>query len=316
MKGHSRCGNALWPRAQAQTQRRGDERVRMAQLGWLFGLIFAGAIAPLRAQDLEAGKTPAQLFASNCSACHRSPAGLAKGREPGLVGFLRQHYTTSAASAAALASFLAAAGAGGARAGQAALGNGRPPGPKPHAGARSRAGQPITVRGRQEQRQEPRQEPLSKPGRDIRPPGLASRPPRAVATKRGAATVSTDPRPVTISDAPGAVAPHPSPVPMPPPLPPARAAEPHAGLRREIPADAMGAGAPSGGGEGAVSDHGARGAAASSAPAPPPDIASPAHAGGDAARSERPDAALAPAAETAGPDAAPGAQSIFASPLP
>ena len=45
--------------------------------------------------DYSAGKTPPQLFASDCAACHQSPQGLARGRDAGtLTGFLRDHYTT------------------------------------------------------------------------------------------------------------------------------------------------------------------------------------------------------------------------------
>lgn len=67
----------------------------------------------------DAGKTPAQLFASDCAVCHKSPTGLSKGGGIfGLQSFLREHYTTSRESAAALASYLqsmdaAAAGQGG-----------------------------------------------------------------------------------------------------------------------------------------------------------------------------------------------------------
>jgi hypothetical protein len=55
-------------------------------------------------------KPPAQLFASDCtgSGCHKGPQGLAKGQMPGmLTGFLREHYTNSRESAAALANYLA-----------------------------------------------------------------------------------------------------------------------------------------------------------------------------------------------------------------
>jgi len=68
------------------------------------------------AQDFSAGKTASQLFASDCSACHKSPAGLAKGQSVrSLTSFLREHYTTKAESAAALAAYLAGAGSGNAR---------------------------------------------------------------------------------------------------------------------------------------------------------------------------------------------------------
>src|SRR5215216_5461021 len=63
-------------------------------------------------QDLDAGKTGPQLFAQDCSACHRSPQGLVKSMSGGsLVSFLRQHYTSSSSSAGALAGYLQSAGA-------------------------------------------------------------------------------------------------------------------------------------------------------------------------------------------------------------
>ena len=59
------------------------------------------------AQDFTAGKTPAQLFASDCSACHRSPDGLGKKYNPGsLTGFLRAHYTTKQETAGSLAKYV------------------------------------------------------------------------------------------------------------------------------------------------------------------------------------------------------------------
>jgi mono/diheme cytochrome c family protein len=59
------------------------------------------------AQDFTAGKTPAQLFASDCSACHRSPDGLGKKYNAGsLTGFLRAHYTTKQETAGSLAKYV------------------------------------------------------------------------------------------------------------------------------------------------------------------------------------------------------------------
>jgi hypothetical protein len=60
-------------------------------------------------------KPPAQLFASDCtgSGCHKSPQGLAKAQGLGsLAGFLREHYTNSRESAAALAGYLSKLPAG------------------------------------------------------------------------------------------------------------------------------------------------------------------------------------------------------------
>jgi len=61
-------------------------------------------------EDLDRGKSAAQIFSSNCTACHRAPQGLAKRAGFGLAGFLRQHYTTGSAQAAAMAAYLASVG--------------------------------------------------------------------------------------------------------------------------------------------------------------------------------------------------------------
>src|SRR6185437_15295722 len=72
------------------------------------------ATAPAHAQatNLEAGKSPSQIFAGTCTACHKSPRGLLRTVAPGsLQGFLRQHYTTSPDMASLLAGFLVSNGA-------------------------------------------------------------------------------------------------------------------------------------------------------------------------------------------------------------
>ena len=69
------------------------------------GLALAGQAGAQ--ESLDQGKTPAQLFASDCAICHKSPQGLAKGGGLfGIQGFLREHYTASRESAAAIASYL------------------------------------------------------------------------------------------------------------------------------------------------------------------------------------------------------------------
>jgi hypothetical protein len=74
-------------------------------LGLAAAFALASAAAP--AQDLTAGRTAAQLFSSDCSACHRSPAGLAKDRDARtLAGFLREHYTTKPDTAGSLAAYV------------------------------------------------------------------------------------------------------------------------------------------------------------------------------------------------------------------
>lgn len=95
--------------------------------------VLAGSGGVAVAQDFSAGKTAAQLFASDCSACHKSPAGLAKGQSTGaLVSFLREHYTTKPETASALAAYVAGAGPGNARVAPAPKPEERPaPKPRP-----------------------------------------------------------------------------------------------------------------------------------------------------------------------------------------
>ena len=82
------------------------------KLGSLIIVIMAIIIMALtgglaRAQDLDRGKSGAQLFETNCVACHHGPGGLARGNFGwGLSSFLEQHYTTGSASAQALAAYL------------------------------------------------------------------------------------------------------------------------------------------------------------------------------------------------------------------
>jgi hypothetical protein len=74
---------------------------------------FATPCAWAQAQNLEAGKSPSQLFAGTCNACHKSPRGLLRTVSPGsLPGFLREHYTTSGDMASQLSAFLISNGAG------------------------------------------------------------------------------------------------------------------------------------------------------------------------------------------------------------
>jgi hypothetical protein len=65
------------------------------------------AALPAQGQsNLDAGKSPAQIFADTCNACHRGPREL----RPTNAGFLRQHYTTGAQEAVNMAAYLAAVG--------------------------------------------------------------------------------------------------------------------------------------------------------------------------------------------------------------
>ena len=63
-------------------------------------------------ENLDAGKSPSQIFSGTCTACHKSARGLLKTVAPGsLQGFLRQHYTTSPEMAGVLSSYLISNGA-------------------------------------------------------------------------------------------------------------------------------------------------------------------------------------------------------------
>ena len=79
-------------------------------------MLLIGCLAAEQAQaqatNLEAGKSPSQIFAGTCNACHKSPRGLLKTVPAGsLPSFLRQHYTTSPDMAGVLASYLVSNGA-------------------------------------------------------------------------------------------------------------------------------------------------------------------------------------------------------------
>jgi hypothetical protein len=62
---------------------------------------------PAQAQiNVDSGKSAAQIFASTCNACHRSPREV----RPTTAAFLREHYTAGSQEAAAMAAYLAAIG--------------------------------------------------------------------------------------------------------------------------------------------------------------------------------------------------------------
>jgi hypothetical protein len=65
------------------------------------------ATVPAGAQEnLDSGKSAAQLFASDCAICHKTPQSLKHAGAPNLVEFLRQHYAASRESATAIAAYL------------------------------------------------------------------------------------------------------------------------------------------------------------------------------------------------------------------
>jgi hypothetical protein len=161
-------------------------RVLGIGLGLLASPLGAGA------QDLDAGKTPAQLFSAHCAACHRSPQGLAKQTFT-LGSFLRQHYTTSSATASALAAYVAAAG----------------PAPEPRRGQQGRretARTPVVNGGDPRILREPGAAQPSAAQPAPEPPK-----PRVPRDPRLAVAVSSDPQPFLILRDPIPVPPDPTP---------------------------------------------------------------------------------------------------------
>src|SRR5882724_2715627 len=85
---------------------------RALSLATVMLLVGCFAAIPVQAQNLEAGKSPSQIFAGACSACHKSSRGLLKTVPAGsLPGFLREHYTTGSDMASLLSAFLISNGA-------------------------------------------------------------------------------------------------------------------------------------------------------------------------------------------------------------
>lgn len=95
----------------------------MAMRSWIVvGVVGAGLMAAAGAasaqENLDAGKSGAQLYQSNCAICHKSAQALDKsgGGLFGLESFLREHYTSSRESAAAISAYLNTVGGGPAQA--------------------------------------------------------------------------------------------------------------------------------------------------------------------------------------------------------
>jgi hypothetical protein len=71
---------------------------------WLMGLAVTLTAGPVLAQNnLDAGKSPAQIFADTCSSCHRRAQEIKRTS----ASFLRSHYMTTGAEADAMARYLA-----------------------------------------------------------------------------------------------------------------------------------------------------------------------------------------------------------------
>jgi hypothetical protein len=84
-------------------------RGMVSRIDWIVAGLLWVALAPPPAaaqSNLDAGKTPAQIFSHTCNACHRSPREL----KPTSSAYLRDHYTAGPREAAAMAAYLASIG--------------------------------------------------------------------------------------------------------------------------------------------------------------------------------------------------------------
>lgn len=69
--------------------------------------LVAGSIPALAYESFDKGKTPPELFKSDCGICHKSPVNLGAKMSPSaLSDFVSEHYTATAAAAHALTAYL------------------------------------------------------------------------------------------------------------------------------------------------------------------------------------------------------------------
>jgi hypothetical protein len=189
------------------------------------------AATGVRAQtDLDAGKSGPQLFAQDCVACHRSAHGLMKNTSSfGLVGFLRQHYTSSSASANTLAAYIASVANARAPA-EPKKGKGAEPQQQhakqaPAREPRGAGTQPPEADQAHARQGEPTHESADRPNRRLRRPGPAETGATPPAPDSTAAAQSAAP-PASPAAAPAAAAQQTAAAPQAVPPPPPPPAEP------------------------------------------------------------------------------------------
>ena len=162
---------------------------------WLSGFIGILIAGSADAQNIDAGKSPAQIFADTCSACHRNARELKRTS----TGFLRSHYTTGQEEAAAMASYLAGVGSDpraaqqkrqpGAAPAEAAK---QPPRQSPTEQAKGPAGQPSS-KGTRRPPASAEARPMT-PAPEEKPP----EPPSTVAPVAAAPAAAAAPKPVLV----------------------------------------------------------------------------------------------------------------------
>jgi hypothetical protein len=212
----------------------GMERVRVfTRLAPAFVLLALLLLPlPARAQvNIDQDKTPAHIFASDCSVCHKSARGLANGRgSSALTGFLSEHYTSSREEAAAMSAYVLASGGGigtaapvraqkpeGAR-GRASAEESKPRQPWPSAKPGEEPAASVKLRRPAEERGKPERAERSataEPGRtgfEHKPP--SERRPEAAASRRHRGSKPAEPA-ATPENATAGIAPSPAQSPKP-----------------------------------------------------------------------------------------------------
>jgi len=141
----------------------------MAMRSWIVvGVVGAGLLAAAGAasaqENLDAGKSGAQLYQSNCAICHKSAQALDKsgGGLFGLESFLREHYTSSRESAAAISAYLNTVGGGPAQAHPVRKKAGKKKEAKPETKPDAKDGKPAEAKP--EEKKSDEKKPAEKPG--------------------------------------------------------------------------------------------------------------------------------------------------------
>jgi len=127
------------------------------------GLLAAAGVASAQ-ENLDAGKSGAQLYQSNCAICHKSAQALDKsgGGLFGLESFLREHYTSSRESAAAISAYLNTVGGGPAQAHPVRKKAGKKKEAKPETKPDSKDAKPAEAKP--EEKKSDEKKPAEKPG--------------------------------------------------------------------------------------------------------------------------------------------------------
>lgn len=181
-------------------------------IGTIAAVAFALVPAVARAQvNIDQGKSAADIFSSVCTACHKTPRGLAAGKNSLMLSaFLREHYTASSDQASALAAYVL--GAGGAE-----------PVPKqkpgveharaeePKSGEPKTATHPVRAAAKPEEDKRPKQQDAKREEHPASPPSAEKHEPAPETASREAKPQTEDAAPAAHEAVPVSAAPAPTP---------------------------------------------------------------------------------------------------------